>query len=144
MRTIPATFLAVSVAAVMGVAAQDQAPTQMPPGSDTPSTQAPAPAPAPAQPAPPEASAPAKGPMLTIAGCIAHEGDAFQLTDAKPAGDTKADVDDEYTLVAGKGVNFAPHEGHQVELTGVATPAADGGSATFTASALKMVSPKCP
>jgi hypothetical protein len=144
MRTLAATFLAVAVAAVMGVAAQDQSPTQTPPGSDTPSTQAPAPAPAPEQPAPPDQSAPAAKAALTISGCVAHEGDAFQLTDAKPAGDTKADVDDEYTLVAAQGVNFAPHEGHQVEVTGTASPASAGGSPTLTVSALKMVAPKCP
>jgi hypothetical protein len=148
MNTLATTFLAVTVAAVMGVAAQDQSPTQTPPGSDTPSTQAPGPAPeqpapeqpAPAQPAPDQATA---GAAMTVSGCVAHEGSAFTLTDAKPAGDTKADVDDEYTLVAGKGVNFAPHVGHQVELTGTASPATDGGTPTLNVSALKMTAPKC-
>jgi hypothetical protein len=142
MKTLAATFLAVTVAAVMGVAAQDQTPAE--PAPSAPSAQEPAPAPAPdqtapAQPAPDQAPASA---AVTVSGCVAHEGDAFQLTDAKPAGDTKADVADAYTLVAGEGVNFAPHVGHQVELTGTSS-AAGAGAPTLTVSALKMTAAKC-
>jgi hypothetical protein len=141
MKTLAATFLAVTVAAVMGVAAQDQTPAE--PAPSAPSAQEPAPAPAPdqtapAQPAPDQAPASA---AVTVSGCVAHEGDAFQLTSAKPAGDTKADVADAYTLVAGEGVDFAPHVGHQVEVTG--TSSAGAGAPTLTVSALKMTAAKC-
>jgi hypothetical protein len=141
MKTLAATFLAVTVAAVIGVAAQDQTPAE--PAPSAPSAQEPAPAPAPdqtapAQPAPDQAPASA---AVTVSGCVAHEGDAFQLTDAKPAGDTKADVADAYALVAGAGVNFAPHVGHPVEVPG--TPSAGAGAPTLTVSALKMTAPKC-
>lgn len=128
MRKTVSTCFAVALVALWGMAAQGQQPPQPAPPSDGPSQPAPTPAPG-AQ-------------DVTLAGCIARDGEAFKLTDAKAAAGAPAatEVKDEYTLAAGAGVNLAPHVGHQVEVTG---RAAAGDAASFSVTAVKMIADKC-
>lgn len=129
MRKSVSMCFAVALVALWGIAAQGQEPVQAPaPPSEGPSQQGPDRAPAPtAKP-------------ITLAGCVARDGEAFKLTKAKAAAGTPAttEVKSEYTLSAGAGVNLAPHVDHQVELTG--TTSAD---ASFAVTALKMIAAKC-
>ena len=129
MRKTVSTCFAVALVALWGMAAQGQQAPQPPaPPSDGPSRPA------------PDAAPPASD--VTLAGCIARDGEAFKLTDAKAAAGAPAaaDVKDEYTLAAATGVNLAPHVGHQVEVTG---QAGAGDTASFSVSAVKMIADKC-
>lgn len=170
MRRTVSTFVGVALIGAWGLVAQGQQPPQPPPVPPGDAPSAPAPRPSP--------STSATGQEVTLAGCIERSGTTFKLTDAKRGGAPSTSqpgtpstsqpgaasapqpaqpavaIANEYTLVAGTGVNFSPHVNHQVEVTGRVTPATPTSGAgagvstsstapTLTVSAVKMVAANC-
>lgn len=141
MRSKVSTYMAVALMATWGFAAQAQQTQPQPQEPSAPGAQPAPPSEAPAAPA--ERPGASQASEITVAGCIERSGETFTLADAKaPEGATgaAADVEDEYRLVAGSGVNLEPHVDHQVELTGRAS---DGETPSLAVSAVKMVAATC-
>ncbi len=146
------TVAAIGLTAVLG-AQSPSVPPQVPPA--TPQTPQTPPA-TPQTPSVSQAMPDAK--LVAITGCVnpGTEPGSFTLANAMVdtaagSASTAPSVDKSYKLVAqGTAVNFAPHAGHKVLVTGTvkdagpsATPSAGGNVKTFEARTVKMISASC-
>jgi hypothetical protein len=69
-----------------------------------------------------------------MTGCLAKNGDKFQLTNLERGPDT--------VEIAESTANLAPHVGHKITITGTRDASAPGH--TMKVTAMKMVAGTCP